>query len=53
MITKPRHKSTIQQEINEALDQIEEMRLLLEMYDQQEIMLELGIIGQEGPLLPG
>lgn len=50
---KPRHRSTIQREINETLYQIEEMRILLEHYNQQEIMLELGIIDPGTPGLPG
>jgi hypothetical protein len=50
---KPRLRATIQREINETLYQIEEMRILLEMYDQQDIMHELGIIMTEGPALPG
>ncbi len=42
---KPRHKSSIQREINEILFQVEEMKLLLQNFNQDELMLELGIIG--------
>lgn len=40
---KPRHKSSIQREINEVMFQIEELRILLQNYDQKDLMLELGI----------
>jgi len=42
---KPRHKSSIQREINEAMFQLEELRILLENFQQEELMLELGISG--------
>jgi len=40
---KPRHKNSIQREISEILFQIEEMKYLLQRYDQNELMIELGI----------
>jgi hypothetical protein len=40
---KPRHKNTIQREINEVLFQLEEMNMLMQQYDQEELMLELGL----------
>jgi hypothetical protein len=40
---KPRHKSSIPREINEVLYQMEEMKILLEEYHQEELLLELGI----------
>jgi hypothetical protein len=42
---KPRHKSSIQQEINETLYQLEELRILLQDYHQDDLLLELGITG--------
>jgi hypothetical protein len=39
---KPRHKASIQPEINETLYQMEEMNLLMERFGQEELMLELG-----------
>jgi len=47
---KPRHKSSIQRDINEILFQIEEMKLLLQNYDQDELIMELGIT--EESMLP-
>jgi len=41
---KPRHKSSIQREINEILFQVEEMKLLLQKFNQDELMLKLGIV---------
>lgn len=40
---KPRHRSSIQREINEAMFQLEELKILLENFQQKELMLELGI----------
>jgi hypothetical protein len=40
---KERHRSSIQREINEAMYQIEELRSLLRKFNQEELMLELGI----------
>jgi hypothetical protein len=40
---KPRHKNSIQREINEVLFQLEEMNVLMEQYKQEELMLELGL----------
>jgi len=40
---KPRHRSSIQREINEVLFQLEEMNMLMERYEQEELMLELGL----------
>ncbi len=50
---KPRHRSSIQREINDVIFQIEEMRTLMQQYDQQELMMELGITDQERIPLPG
>ncbi len=40
---KPRHSSSIQREINEALYSMEELKLLLKRFGQEELQLELGI----------
>jgi len=40
---KPRHQSSIQQEISETMYQMEEMKSLLEHFQQTDLMLELGI----------
>jgi hypothetical protein len=40
---KPRHKNSIQREINEVLFQLEEMNMLMQQYEQEELMLELGL----------
>ena len=50
---KPQHKSSISREINEVLYQIEEMKLLLRRFNQEELMLELGISGESMFSLPG
>ena len=50
---KPQHKSSISREINEVLYQIEEMKLLLRRFNQEELMLELGISGESMLTLPG
>jgi hypothetical protein len=50
---KPRQKSSIQQEINELLYQMEELDDLLRKYNQTELLLELGITGEPLNLLPG
>lgn len=50
---KPRHSSSIQREINEVLYQIEELKLLLRKYKQNELMLELGIDNESMLTLPG
>jgi len=42
---KPRHRSLIQRESNEAMYQMEELRILLQNFQQEELMLELGISG--------
>jgi hypothetical protein len=47
---KPRHKTSIQSTINEVIFQIEEMKLLLQNYGQDELMMELGMTGES--LLP-
>ena len=39
---KPRHRSSIQRETNEIMFQLEELRLLLQKYNQHDLMLELG-----------
>ncbi len=40
---KPRHSSSIQREMNESMFQMEELRVLLENYQQEELMQELGL----------
>jgi hypothetical protein len=40
---KPRHKNSIQREMNEVLFQLEEMNILMEQYGQEELMMELGL----------
>jgi len=50
---KPQHKSSIQREINEVLYQIEEMKLLLQRFNQEDLMMELGITGESMLSLPG
>jgi Protein O-mannosyl-transferase TMEM260-like len=40
---KPRHQSSINREINEAMYQLEELKILLENFQQEDLMLELGI----------
>ena len=40
---KPRHQSSIQQEISETMYQMEELKSLLEHFQQTDLMLELGI----------
>ena len=40
---KPRHKASIQRETNEILYQLEELKQLLQIYNQGDLMLELGI----------
>jgi len=42
---KPRHSSSIQREINEAMYQMEELKILLQNFKQEELMLKLGISG--------
>ena len=42
---KSRHKSSIQREISEVMFQMEELRILLQSYGQEELMLELGLSG--------
>jgi len=40
---KPRHSSSIQREMNEAMFQREELRVLLEQFQQDELMQDLGL----------
>jgi hypothetical protein len=40
---KPRHSSSIQREMNECMFQMEELRVLLENFQQEELMQELGL----------
>lgn len=40
---KPRHKNSIQRETNEILFQMEELRILLQKFRQNELILELGL----------
>ncbi len=42
---KPRHSSSIQREINEAMYQMEELRVLLQNFKQEELLLKLGPSG--------
>jgi len=42
---KPRHSSSIQREMNECMFQMEELRILLENFQQEDLSQELGIIG--------
>jgi hypothetical protein len=42
---KPRHRSSIQRESNEAMYQMEELRILLQNFQQEELLLELGLSG--------
>jgi hypothetical protein len=46
---RPRHKASIQRETNELLFQMQELRFLLQKFDQPELMMQLGITGQEMP----
>ena len=50
---KPRHSSSIQREINDALYQMEELKLLLQRFRQNDLMLELGIANESLVPLPG
>ncbi|MCK4747673.1 MAG: hypothetical protein KAT15_11575, partial [Bacteroidales bacterium] len=50
---KPRQKSSIQREISEVMYQMEEMKLLLQRFNQDELMLELGITGESMLSFPG
>ncbi|MCP4310357.1 MAG: DUF2723 domain-containing protein [Bacteroidetes bacterium] len=40
---KPRHKNSIQRETNEILFQMEELRTLLQKFNQTDLILELGL----------
>jgi hypothetical protein len=40
---KARHKNSIPRELNEILFQLEEMNILMERFEQEELMLELGV----------
>jgi tetratricopeptide (TPR) repeat protein len=40
---KPRHRATIEQEINEVLFQLEELNILMRQFGQEELMMELGL----------
>jgi len=40
---KPRHKASIKRETNELLFQMEELRNLLQQYNQSDLLLELGL----------
>jgi hypothetical protein len=42
---KPRHRSSIQREISEAMYQMEELKILLQNFQQEDLLLELGISG--------
>jgi hypothetical protein len=42
---KPRHSSSIQREINECMFQMEELRILLENFKQDDLLMELGLSG--------
>jgi len=49
---KSRHKSSIQREISEVRYQLEELKILLQKYNQQDLMLELGV-SNLSPAFPG
>lgn len=49
---KPRHKATIQQEMNEVLFQLEEMNILMQQFGQRELMIELGLGTDESLFSP-
>lgn len=49
---RPRHQSTIQQQINEVLFQLEEMNILMQQFGQEELMIELGLAADEKSLSP-
>jgi hypothetical protein len=49
---KARHQSSIQRETNEVRYQMEELRILLQKFNQQELMLELGL-SDAGTGFPG
>lgn len=49
---KSRHKSSIQRESSEVRFQLEELKILLQKFDQQDMILELGIV-DAGPGFPG
>jgi hypothetical protein len=42
---KPRQKESIRRETNEVLYQLEELKFLLQKYDQSDLMVELGVTG--------
>jgi len=42
---KARHRSSIQRDINEAMFQMEELKILLQDFQQEKLMMELGISG--------
>jgi hypothetical protein len=48
-----RNKATIQREINEVLYEIEELKFLLQRYQQDEMMLQLGITDESMFSMPG
>lgn len=50
---KSRHSVSIQREISEAMFQIEEMKYLLQEYEQDELMMELGITEESLFPFPG
>ena len=49
---KPSQKSSIQQEVNEVLFQLEEMNTLMEKFGQEELMLELGLTTDDSLFSP-
>ena len=40
---KAQHRSSIQREINEAMFQLQELKILLQNYQQEDLLMELGI----------
>jgi hypothetical protein len=49
---KPRHRGSIQREINEVLYQLEEMNFLMQQYGQTDLMMELGVNDSGLPPMP-
>jgi hypothetical protein len=49
---KPRHKNYIQREMSECIYKMEELKLLLQQFNQQDLMLQLGI-SSGGTNFPG
>ncbi len=50
---KPRQAASIEREINDVLYQMEELKILLERFNQEQLRMELGITKPEVPAFPG